>query len=371
MLTDEQTEITAEQHTALLTEFEDWRATQMQAGRPLSIKAAAQRLGISGSVLSEVLAGKYRGDVDAVLRQIDTHLAEERQRLGLRDVGAFARIRLSGEIEGAFALAISLRSMAAIIAEPGVCKSSHAAYLAAKRPQTYLLRVKSEPADRLKVSELLCEALHDHRGHHELKVYRDHPHGRRMREIEGFLERRQNAVLIVDEAQKLSANGLELLRDLHDPSGLRQFAMPIIFFADERFKQLLGETRDGKRTKMTAQFASRIYPLLDVREHMQAAGGDLYTLDDIQAITRNPRTRVLTTAAARWLTILANVAGYGRLRTVMMVFRGALQLYAEHVRAKQPLTREHMQEAFRFVLTPRLAEEIDQAAGGELLAKTA
>jgi len=374
MLMDEQTEITPEQTRALLAEFDDWRSTQLIGGRPLTIKAAAQRLGLTGGVLGEVLAEggpKYKGDLAKILRRIDQHLAEERQRLGLRDVGAFARIRLTGEIEGAFNLCVALRSMCAVIAEPGTCKSAHAAYLTGKRSLTYLVRVESAPADRLKVSELLCEALHDQHSRHELVQYRDKPHGRRLLAIKNFLIERQNAVLIIDEAQKLSANGLELLRDLHDPSGARTFATPVVFFADETFKLLIGETRNGKRTKMTSQFASRIYPLLDVRQLMIDAGGDLYTLDDIHAITRNPRTHVLTAAAARWLKILANVEGYGRLRTMMMVFRGALSLYAERVRQKQPLGVEHLQEAFTFVMTKRLAEEIDQAAGGELLVKAA
>jgi DNA transposition AAA+ family ATPase len=370
MLTDGQ-KVTEEQRGALVSEFEDWRSTQLVNGRPLSLKDAARRIGVSAGTLTDLVNGKYKGDSDTLLRIMDTHLAEERGRLGLRDLGAFARVRLTAEIFGAMQLAISLRSMAAVIAEPGTCKTSHALAFCQQRFQTYLVRVESEPADRTKVSEILCESLHDHRGRRELLEFREHPHSRRMREVKAFLEAGQNAVLVVDEAQKLSANGLELLRDLHDATGLRPERTPIIFFADERFKRLIGDTRDGKRTKMTAQLASRIYPCVDVAEQMRGSGGNLYTLDDILAITRNQRLKLMSTAAARWLTVLANVSGFGAMRTAIMVYRGALPLYADQVRRREPLTVEHLQEAFKYVMTKRLAEQIDQAAGGELLMKVA
>ena len=368
MLTDGQ-EITPEQRQAVLAEFADWWGTQTIGDKRIPLRQVAQRVGIKQSTLSELLRGTYRGNADTHLRLLDTHLAEERSRLGLRDLGAFARIGLTSEVFGAVQLTITLRSLGAIIAEPGTCKTSHAVAFCQQRPQTYLVRVESEPADRMRVSELLCRTLHDHRGSRELQQYDDQPHSRRMRAIRDFLDARQNAVIIVDEAQKLSANGMELLRDLHDPSGARQLATPMVFFGDERFKRLIGETRDGKRTKMTSQFASRLYPVLDVREQITAAGGDLYTLEDVIAITRNQRLKTLSPAAARWLTVLANVAGYGRMRTASYVFKGALQLYADLVAKRHPLGVEHLQEAFVYVMTRRLAEEIDATTGGELLRK--
>jgi len=368
--------INSDERAALLQEFEDWRAANPRSdGRPYPLSRAAERVGVSPSVLSEVLSRKYKGDTDSVLRLIDTLLAEERQRLGRHDFRQFAKIRLTQQIFGAINTGIQLNTMPVIIAPPGSCKSAHARAFALYRGSTYVLSIEDAPADKRTVTELLCDVLHDQRGVHELAPMKSRPHRRRLESIKAWLRKRRQTVLVVDECQNLSASGLEILRNLHDgsdPSGLR--CMPIVFFGDQTFKRLIGETRAGNRTKLTSQLSSRMYPIIDVEQQCAIDGtdGDLYCVDDILKITRNQRVKLLTPRAVRWLTTLANIRDdRGHLRLAMTVLRGATVLYPDVVAGSGLLDIEHLQGAFVWSVGRGVAREIDEQTGGELLTKTA
>jgi hypothetical protein len=370
MVTEDQP-ITDDIRAQLLGELEDWRRDHPRSdGRPHAVKGVAERIGVSPSVLSEVFSGKYRGDSDNVLRHIDSFLAEERARVGHHDFRQFTRVELTAHIFGALDEGIRLGMMPCIIAPPGAGKSLHARAYAQDRPATYVVRVEDEPADKHGVSRLLCDALHDHRGVRELAPLRDRPHPQRIDSIKSWLRKRRNTVIIVDEAQKLARSGLEALRDLHDTCGVGDRGLPIAFFGDERFQTLIGDARQGRTRGMTEQFSSRIYPIVRVDTQCTIDGGDaIYTLEDLVAITRNNRFKLLTRAAIRWLTALANLHRFGHLRRALTVLRSACRLYADVLADHKPLEVAHLQEALTITAGRTLALEIDEAAGGELLAK--
>ncbi|MBW7907177.1 MAG: AAA family ATPase [Phycisphaerae bacterium] len=367
MLTDGQP-ITAEDRDALLSNFESWR---LATDRQVSLKDAAARVGVSASVLSEVLSGRYRGDTDQVLRLIDSFLAEEEQRSSRHDVAAFAAlVKLTNEIFGAIKTGIQLNKCPVIIGPPGCGKSKHALAFAAQRPQTYLLTIPERNTGATAVSQLLCDVLTDHRGQRgSLAMVRAQPHARRMHAVREFFSRRRNAVLIVDEAQNLVETGLELLRGLHDstdPAGQR--CMPVVFLGDERFFALLGETKSGRRTRITGQLARRMYPILNLQDLADDDGGAFYTVEDILRLSRNSQLKLLRPDSARWLTLLANSATYeGLISVAVTVLRAAMLYYAE----ARPFTPEHLQQAFVLSVGRRTAQEIDQRAGGALLRRTA
>lgn len=370
MVTDDQP-ITDEIRAQLLGELEDWRRDHPKSdGRPHAVKGLAERIGVSPSVLSEVLGGKYKGDTANVLRLVDTFLAEERQRVGHHDFRQFTRVELTAHIFGAIDEGIRLGTMPCIIAPPGSGKSVHARAYAQDRGNTYVVRIENEPAGKYAVSRLLCDALHDHRGVRELAPMKDRPHPQRLESIKSWLRKRRNTVLLVDESQALARSGFECLRDLHDTCGVADRGLPIAFFGDERFQNLIGDARQGRTRIMTEQFSSRIYPIVRVDTQCTLdGGGQIYTVEDLIAITRNNRFKVLTRQAIRWLTMLANLPRFGHLRRAMTVLRSACRLYADVLAAQKPLEIEHLQEALTITAGRALAIEIDLAAGGELLQK--
>ena len=366
MLREEQP-ITAEDRDALLSNLESWR---LSGDRQISLKDTAARVGVAPSVLSEVLSGKYAGDADRVLRQVDQFLAEEEQRSGRHDLAAFAGlVHLTHAIFGALATGVQLNKCPVVIGPPGCCKTKHALAFAAQRPQTWVLTIPEKHTGATAISQLLCDTLSDGRNRGALVAYRPRPHAQRMHAVRQWLARRRNAMLIVDEAQHLLESGLELLRGLHDssdPTGQR--CMPIAFMADERFLALLGETKTGRRTRITGQLARRMYPILNLQDVADEHGGQFYAVEDILNIARNSQLKLLTREAARWLTLLANHALYeGLVSVAVTVLRAAMYYYPE----EQPCTVKTLQQAFILSVGRRTAEEIDHRAGGVLLRRIA
>lgn len=366
MLTDGQA-ITPDIEQNLIGELQDWRKDNARSdGRPYPLTRLAPRVGVSNSVMTEILRGKYKGDRPKVLRLIDQFLADERQKAGRHDFRQHARIELSRKIFAVIDAGVLGHTMPVIIGPPGCGKTAHAYAYARERSGVVVLRIEDAPADRRTVTELLCETIQ------ELRPMKAKPHRRRLDSIKQWLRKRRNTVLIVDEAQKLSASGLELLRDLHDgsdPTGHR--CLPIVIFGDDDFHKLLGDTKYGKLTKLQPQMIRRMVPVFDVVKDGGYAGGDLYTVEDIVKITRNHRVKLLTPKAARWLTNLANVHGYGLLGFAMAVLRQATVLYRDLIANDEQLDVEHLQESLRMTAGRGVALEIDEQTGGDLLAKSA
>lgn len=364
MLTDGQP-WTEDLDAQLRGELEDWRRDHHRPdGKPAPLSRLAEQLGVSHSVLSEWLAAKYRGDRAHVAQLVDQFLAEDRQRAGRHDFRQHARINLSHKIFGVIQAGITNNTMPVIIGPPGCGKTAHARAFASERSGVLVLRIEDQPADKRQVSRLLCDLIQ------ELRPAKSRPHSQRLDILKSWLRKRRNTVLIVDEAQKLSASGLELLRDLHDgsdPDGHHN--LPIVFFGDETFYKLLVRAKSGDASPIAPQMIRRMVPVFDVVKDggVEGDGSDLYTVADIVAIVRNDRVKLLTRRAAQWLTDLANVPGYGLLGFAMKVLQIACDLRSK--RGDKHVDVEHLQMALNMTAGRSIAPEIDQAAGGELLAK--
>lgn len=359
--------VTEQDQEHLRGELRDWRRDNARNdGKPYPNTKLAPRVGVSPPVLSDWLNRKYKGDNAGVARLVDDFLARERERLGRHDFRQFAYIQVSSKVFACLDAGRANGTMPVVIAPPGGCKTSHVLAYQRDRSGVVVLRIKDQPCDKRAVTEQMCDVIQ------ELRPMKSRPHRRRLESIEQWLRKRRNAMLIVDEAQKLSASGLELLRDLHDgsdPTG--HHCLPIAFFGDESFRKLLGETKDGRTTKLQPQMIRRMVPVFDMVKDggVDGENSDLYTVEDILKIVRNDRLRLLTRPAARWLRDLANVHGFGLLGFAIAVLRQAALLFKDRLARGGQLDVSDLQESLRMTAGRSLAIEIDQAAGGELLAK--
>ena len=364
MLTDGQT-VTAENERQLAAELQDWRKDNARHdGKPFPVTKLAPLVGVSASVLTEWLRAKYKGDHANVAKLADQFLADERRKLGHHDFRQFTRINLTRKIFACIDAGLQGGTMPVIIGPPGACKTAHARAYSRERSGVLVLRIEDEPCNKRALTEIFCDVIQ------ELRPVKAKPHRRRLDSIKSWLGKRRNTVLIIDEAQKLSRSGLELLRDLHDQSDpTSNRCMPIVFFGDEGFRKLIGHTKDGYTTKLQPQMIRRMVPVFDIVKDGGYDAGDLYSLEDILKIVHNNRVKLLTPQAARWLTNLANVHGYGLLGFAIAVLRQATALFRDMLAAQQRLDVEQLQESLQMTAGRSLAIEIDQATGGELLAR--
>lgn len=363
MVTDDQP-LSDDVRRQIVEEISAYRHEHPRAGQPLAWGRLAERIGIAQGTLVDVVRGRYKGDTDRVLRKIDQFLADERSRRGRCDFHTPARIGVTEAIFGTIRSGIRNNTMPVIIGSPGVGKTVHARAFAAERSGVLLIRADEAHRDARGVTRLICNAADGLRQHYRA------PHARRVLAIKQWLAKHLTTVIVVDEAQKLVREGLEMLRDLHDlsdPAGRRN--IPVVFFGDHRFKRLLFTGRTGDRSPISPQIARRMRPVLDIDADCRLdEDGAIYTADDIVRIVRNNRVKLLTPAAVRWLRDLANVQGYGRLGFAIGVLQLAVDLASAPDGAfSGQITVDLLQQALEMTFGRSVAIEIDEQTGGELL----
>lgn len=351
--------ITPDLEHALLGELRDWRRDhRTQDGRPMPWKKLGELIGIPHSTLTEVVAGKYKGNRQNQLRKIDRFLAEDRERAGRFDIRQHAEISLTRRIFGVIRAGVRNNSMPVIIGEPGSGKSVHARAFASERGGVVVIRPDETFCDARGVTYLFCQAIEG------LQQSLHRPHPKRLATIRSYLQKHRNIVIIVDECQQLSREGLTCLRNIHDtsdPEGRRN--VPIIFFGDEHFYRLLVRSRSGERSPIAPQMTRRMYPVFDIgRDAADGEGAEAFTVEDLVRILRNDRVRVITPDGVRWLARLANVRGWGSLGFAIAIARMGFD-----IASKMPLDVDDLWSALRMTIGPQAVEEIDEAVGGELL----
>lgn len=356
---------TDDQAAQLIAEVGDYRIAQgAVGGKPLPFVELSRRAGIAVSTLSEMLDGKYKGNPQRWLRKIDEFLARERQRAGRLGLSNF---RITGIVQAAFAVidsAVKYNSMALVTGPPGCGKTCIARGFAGGREGPIVVRIDEANGTQHGVTMLLCRAL-------GLDIAMTHR--RRLAAIVDALRKDRSVVLLIDEAQKLKASGLEILRDIHDlsdPEATRN--TPTILFGDQDFYQLLMRARAGESSVIRPQLSRRFYPVLDLAKRgSQDGDGQLFTADDVTKIVANSRVRLVTDKGIRWLSTLANVQGYGTLGFALAILRMAHDL----AQRRGPTDRSglvdvpDLQKALKMALGPKVVAVLDESIGGQLLAK--
>ncbi len=356
--------IPAEIKIRLVEDLAAYRASQTKNGRAIDWADVAARLGISIEALRDVRKGRARSDDIELLTRIDTFLAEERARVGRFSIAGHARIGITEAIFGTLRACVQLNSIGVIIGSPGTGKSAHLRAFARERGGCLTIRIDEKNAGAVGVAALLVAAI----GGGALQLVH-HSSRRRLFAIREWIRRTASPMILIDEAQKLDAGGLELIRDIHDtsdPSG--QGNVPIALFGDQAFLKLIFGARAGQRSPISPQMVRRMRPVLNIDTDCQLDGGGLYSTADIEAIVANHRARLLTPSAVRWLRDLANIIEYGALGNAMSVLQLAVAL------AQPPGTNldftidvEHLRQALELTFGRSAAQEIDTRAEGSLM----
>lgn len=362
MVTDDQ-KLTPELERQIIEDLKAYRADNPRNGQPLAWGRLANLIGVSQGTLVDVVKDKYKGDTKAVILKIDRFLSEDRERAGRFDFRTHAHIGITEAVFGTIKSGIRRNTMPVIIGSPGTGKSTTGRAFALDRGSVVV--ITADPANRndRAVTRLLCNALDG------LRQFYNAPHHKRLTEIMSWLRKHGATVIIVDEAQQLDRDGLEMLRAIHDKSDpANRRRIPIIFFGDHDFYKLLQKGRAGQRSTICAQLARRMTPVLDIdRDCQMDDEGGLYSVEDIIKIIRNNRVRLLSSRGLRWLRALANVHGFGKLGFALDVLGLAIDVVVPPGGTlSKPIDVDALQEALEMTVGRSVAIEVDEAASGEL-----
>lgn len=245
-----------------------------------SIRAAARGMGRGASSVSQFLNSKYEGDDEKLARDVRSYLLREqererREREGVLSTGGAA----SGEAARApveteafqrlhhiARLCHVERDIGVAVAEAGSGKTVAAAAYAEEHPDALFIEVGPEFSAKPLAQEVARALSLDTRG----TLY-----GVMRRVYERLKD--SGRLLIVDEAESLPVRGLELVRRIHDKTGVGVLLVGLdelleVLSASEReFKQLW--SRVGLKAKLPGQLSEEDTRAL-VRATLPARGSD-------------------------------------------------------------------------------------------------
>jgi len=186
-----------------------------QNDKRYSDSAAARAMGTSPAVFSQWMNGRYKGDNAAIEEKVLTWLRSiEERRLHDQELPGspgFVDTPTSRRIHGTLVYAQAAADLVVVYGEAGVGKSETARHYQEHHPNVWIATMTPACAGAGSAIEEIADELgvtgNFSRPHH---VWREVV--KRLRGTEGLL--------IVDEAQQLSLQGHEIVRSLHDATGI-------------------------------------------------------------------------------------------------------------------------------------------------------
>lgn len=214
------------------------------------VQVAAQ-LGKSSAVVNQYLQGKYKGDIEAVERAIE-QLSERLKTKRQNDLKQeFVETDTAVKVLNLCAMAHSLGDIYLLIGEAGLGKTVALKHYTGKHEGVLMLEVDPTYSPKV-LLQALCEALNvgqNSRSNHAL-------FDAAVAKLDG-----SGRLIIVDEAELLNTRALEVLRRLHDKSGVG-----IVLAGMPRLRANLRGTRGEFK-----QLYSRIGLHLDMRHKLPDA----------------------------------------------------------------------------------------------------
>lgn len=328
--------------------------------KKLTLKQIARGIGMTESVISQVLGGKYAGDARTVLIDLDRWL-EDQMKIDLAPKPAsFVWTSIAREIETIANAAVELKTIGLIYGPEtsGLGKTTALQAIASERPGCIFVTIDKVSATSGGLLRQICASFRTTFHHNHSYCF------------EQVCERLggTSRLLIVDQIHNFCGSR-------HD----KPFYMLADLYERTKAPQLWAGTSDivtylrrgqAKGQEPLSQIRSRIGICRDLTQRMRTGGGAdgsggngaaLYTTDEIRAIFGKNKMR-LAADAARYLLRLANLPDSGALRTCKNLIVMATTIYQ---RTHDTLTEELLRAAHRMLVTDEsftlLQAEISEA----------
>lgn len=218
----------------------------------ISQNKAAEAAGYTGSVISQWLAGNYKGDMEAVEKTLRTWMIRESSRRTRKNVPIVDIANLK-RITNAVSIAHEERDIALITGPAGVGKTTALRRYVDQNPHGSLLIEVDESMSKPAIIKELAERL---------GLDRKTPHTELVRLVAHTLSER-DLVVIIDEADYLSDGSLELMRRVVNDKGRSALVLVGLQRLVFRIKNLKNDHQ---------QLASRVGVLVEVEPLTQVDG---------------------------------------------------------------------------------------------------
>jgi DNA transposition AAA+ family ATPase len=335
-VTPEAIEAIKAQFTALLTRIEKTNTW------------AARSLGISESVLSQVMSGTYAGDSEKHIRQIDKWVETQILRETAPRPAGFVKTKIAERIYATARWVSEINAIGVVHGPAGIGKTITLQAIRAETPGSVFIRVMNTGISQLAVLESIAP---------EIRLGSAPVHCNELSRAIISKLKGTNRLIIVDEIHKLVGRSkdaaLHCLREIHDETECPMLWSGMSNFADyiqsgvERFEPL-------------DQINSRIKYWLNLRDlaDNRNGGPGLYTVEDIRKWINAMKIRVADDAI-RYLQMLANTPGMGALRTCDGLMRIA-QKFQARAGGDKPITAQMLREIRGEQFGVMAAEQFDK-----------
>jgi transcriptional regulator with XRE-family HTH domain len=345
--------VTPEIAREVVRRVDDWRRE-----KKLTLRDIGRGVALHESTISQVLSGKYAGDVRSVIVELDRWLDDQFHIDRAPKPASFVWTGVARKIETIARAAVEMQTIGLVYGPEtsGLGKTTALQAVAAERPGCIFITIDKVDATLMGVLSQICRQLR--MSYHHRVAYVFH----RIAETLAGTSR----LLIVDQVHNLcGAKGdkpFYLLADLHERTKAPQLWAGTT--------NIVAYLRDGQRKgeEPLSQIRSRIGVSCELTRELGGGGGgdggQLFTVDEIRAIFAQNKMR-LAPDAARYLTRLASLRDSGALRTCKNLVKMATTLYSSR---GDVLTEEMLRAAHRLLVPDdayaELQKEIAESAGG-------
>jgi len=316
---------------------------------------AAREIGLSHTTVSEVLRDKYKGkSIDQLLARVHNWMELAARRDNLIRKRKFVETSVAVEILQVAGIVAETCQMGVIFGPARIGKTMTLRAIAGdgRFGDPVLLEI-----DKFTVRPApLCRAL--------CRLFELRTDGTMDAVFNRLVERLTGTkrLLMLDEADMLSYDAIEMVRRLHDKTGC-----PVLFSGKPLIYERMGLRTVGDFSEHLDQLAGRIVIKRDLTERTRGKNPQpLYSLEDIRKLIGSSDLKLhVSKDAEKWLQMQASSLGTGGIGTALICLYLAYKIAT--ARGDEAITRDHLEDVKALTMghedATRILEAVQESAG--------
>ena len=328
----------------------------------IPVSQLARMIGVSAGTLSNVLSDRYKSDPTHFLQKAQAAISEWQRRRTAPTAEGFVSTRIAREIFAVVKATSKHRAIGVFTGPSGIGKTKALqAVVKTDFPSAVMVTADPRCGTRLDFLRAVIRGIRSRGGGAAAPIAARVQGWEYARVANAFnaavdLLAGSGRLIVVDEADNLPNEVLNMVRQLHDATGC-----PVILAGRPPLHATI--TRTMRDSRIGGSFVGRICieHRLEPQSNEPGSGGRwLFTVDEVTRMLEQYKV-IYTPDAGRWLTDLANVTALdgqreaGALRYAIHVLEMAITIHP-----CETLTREMLQEANTLLRGPDWAACVNQ-----------